>query len=183
MQRSRIVSSIGAAMVAIVLMTAGVAWAQKVTTDFNKGTNFAAYKTYSWIKEPKAADPLMRQRIIDEVNAAMTAKGFQLTTGSADLAIAAHCATKEEKSLDTFYNGFGGGWRWGGGFGNATTRVDTYEVGTVVVDIFDSSTKNAVWRGTSTTTLSDSPQKNADSLNKGLQKMFSKFPPTPHATR
>jgi hypothetical protein len=178
MQKSRIISSVGVTMAAMVLMTSGVAFAQKVSADYNKSTNFAAYKTYTWIKEPKSSDPLTRQRIIDEVNGALASKGLQPVTDNPDLAIAVHSATKEEKSLDTFYNGFGGGWRWGGGFGNLTTRVETYEVGTLVIDIFDARTKEALWRGTSTKTLSDNPQKNAASLNKAIDKMFSKFPPS-----
>jgi hypothetical protein len=173
MQRSQIVLTFGAVMV-----TATLALAQKVTTDYDKGADFTAYKTFAWIKEPKTTDPLMRQRIIEEVNGALAAKGLQLTTGQADLGIAAHTATKEERTLNTFYNGFGGGWRWGGGFGGATTRVDTYEVGTLVVDVFDTRTKEALWRGTASKTISDSPQKNAANLNKAVAKMFEKFPPS-----
>lgn len=176
MHRSRIALGFG-----LVMLTATLALAQKVTTDYNKSANFASYKTFMWIKEPKASDPLMRQRIVDDVNAALTARGLQLVTDHADLGIAAHSATKEERSLDTFYNGFGGGWRWGGGFGSATTTVDTYEVGTLVVDVFDAQTKQALWRGTSSKTLSDNPQKNADNLNKAVEKMFRKFPPSSRA--
>jgi len=60
---------------------------------------------------------------------------------------------------------------------DATTTVNSYEVGTLVVDIFDAQTKEAIWRGTSTKTLSENPQKNAESLNKAILKMFEKFPP------
>jgi len=163
----------------LVMLTTTLAFAQRVTTDYDKSADFSTYKTFTWIKEPKTSNPLVRQRIIDGVNAALMAKGLRLTTGQADLGVAAHTATKEERSLNTFYDGFGGGWRWrgDGGFGSATTTVNTYEVGTLVVDIFDTRTKEAVWRGTSTKTLSDNPQKNEASLNKAVAKMFDKFPP------
>jgi hypothetical protein len=154
------------------------AFAQDVKTDYNKTADFSQYKTYSWIKEPQTRNPLTRQRVIDDVNAALKAKGLQLVTGDADLGIAAHAATKEQQTLNTFYDGFGGGWRWGGGFGGATTIVDTYEIGTLVIDIFDARTKEASWRGTSSKTLSDDPQKNAASLNKAIEKMFKNFPPS-----
>ena len=123
--------------------------AQDVRTDHDRKANFAQYKTFMWIKEPKTTDPLMRQRVIEDVNAALAGRGLQLVTSNADLCIAAHAATKEERSLATFYSGFGGGWRWGGGFGSATTTVNTYEIGTLVVDIFDARSKEAIWRGTS----------------------------------
>ena len=166
---------------ALTMVIANATFAQKVTTDYNKSADFAQYKTFMWIKEPKTTDPLMQQRVIDDVNSALAGRGLQLVTSNADLSIAAHEATKQEHTLDTFYNGFGGGWRWGGGFGSATTTVNTYQVGTLVVDIFDARTKEAVWRGTSSETLSGKPQKNADNLNKAVVKMFKNFPPATKA--
>ena len=166
-----------------MMITATAAFAQKVSTDYNRSADFAQYKTFMWIKEPKTTDPLMRQRVIDDVNAALAAKGLRLVTDNADLCVAAHAATTEERTLNTFYNGFGGGWRWGGGFGSATTTVDNYEVGTLVVDMFDAKTKEALWRGTSSKTLSDNSQKNAENLNKAVVKMFKDFPPAPSAKK
>ena len=168
---------------ALMTVMANSAFAQKVTTDYNKSANFASYKTFMWIKEPKTSDPLQRQRVIEDVNSALASRGLQLVTSDADLCIAAHAATKQERTLDTFYNGFGGGWRWGGGFGSATTMVNTYEVGTLVVDVFDARTKEALWRGTSSKTLSGNPQKNADNLNKAVVKMFKNFPPATRSAK
>ena len=172
MQMSRI--SVGFALMMVV---SNVAFAQKVTTDYNKSADFAQYKTFMWIKEPKTTNPLTRERVKDDVNSALVSRGLQLVTSNADLCIAAHAATKQERTLSTFYDGFGGGWRWGGRFGSATTMTNTYEVGTLVIDIFDAHTKEAIWRGTSSKTLSGNPQKNAASLNKAVEKMFEKFPP------
>jgi hypothetical protein len=173
MHRSRIVLSLG-----VVILTAAVAAAQKVTTDYDKSADFATYKTFMWIKEPNTNNPLMQQRIVDGVNAALTGRGLQLATENADMGIAVHCATREEKTLDTFYDGVGGGWRWRWGFPSATTTVTTYEVGTLVIDVFDSKTKEALWRGTASKTVSENPQTNAETLNRALEKMFRNFPPS-----
>jgi len=164
---------------AMTMMVANAAFAQSVKTDYDKQANFSQYKTFMWIKEPKTTNPLVRQRVIDDVNATLTGKGLRLVTSDADVSIAAHAATAQERTLNTFYDGFGGGWRWRhfGGFGSATTTVTTYQIGTLVVDIFDARTKEAIWRGTSSKTLSDNPQKNAESLNKAITKMFKDFPP------
>jgi hypothetical protein len=163
----------------LTTLVASGALAQKVTTDYARDADFGGYKTFMWIKEPKMSNPLMRQRVVDDVNAALMAKGLTAATADADIAIAAHGATQEERTLNTFYDGFGGGWRWGGGPGFATTTTSTYEVGTLVVDIFDAKTKETIWRGTSTKTLSDNPEKNAANLKKAVTKMFEKFPPPP----
>ena len=165
--------------VVLMMVIANATFAQKVTTDYDKSANFSQYKTFKWIKEPNTKNPLLRERVIDDVNSTLVGRGLQLVTGDADLCIAAHAATEQERTLNTFYNGFGGGWRWGGGLGSATTRVETYQVGSLVIDIFDARTKEAIWRGTSSKTLSDNPEKNADSLNKAITKLFKNFPPTP----
>ena len=132
MQLSRISLGVG-----VMMLLAGAAFAQKVTTDHAKDANFGQYKTFMCIKEPKTSDPLKRQRIVDDVNSALSSKGLKPRTSDADLAIAAHASTQEERTLQTFYDGFGGGWRWGGGFGLATTTANTYDVGTLVVDLFE----------------------------------------------
>jgi hypothetical protein len=101
-----------------------------------------------------------------------------------DISITAIEMTHDQQTLNTFYDGFGGGWGWrrfgGGGFGglgDATTTTDTYQVGTVVVDLFDTKTKQRLWRGTTSDTLSNNSSKNIENLNKGVEKMFRKFPP------
>jgi Domain of unknown function (DUF4136) len=66
-----------------------------------------------------------------------------------------------------------------GGVGEATTTTETYQVGTVVVDLFDGKTKNLIWRGSASDTLSNNADKNTKNLDKGVQKMFAHFPPEP----
>jgi hypothetical protein len=83
--------------------------------------------------------------------------------------------TKDKRTLRTFYDGFDG-WLWGG-FGEATTTVDQYTVGTLVVDMFDTRTKKLVWRGSSSDVLADKPEKDMKKLQKAVEKMFEHFPP------
>jgi hypothetical protein len=162
---------------AMATLVATSALAQKITTESAPKASFASYKTFMWIKEPKVGDPILKQRIIDDVTAQLRAKGWQPVSQGADVAVAAHMATQTEKTLNTFYDGFGGGWRWGGGFGSATTTVNTYQEGTLIVDLFDTKTKEAVWRGTATQDVSSNPEKQSKNIDKAAEKLFSKFPP------
>jgi hypothetical protein len=169
--------------VAMVMLSASAAIGQQVSVDYDKGRDFSAFKTFMWMKEPATVNPLDRQRLIAEVNAALGARGLTLVTADADLCVAAHTATQEERTLSTFYDGLGG-WRWrGGGFGSSTTTVTTYDVGTLIVDIFDARMKEAIWRGVSMKTLSDDPAKNARNLNKAITKLFERWPAERTATR
>lgn len=87
--------------------------------------------------------------------------------------------THEQQTLNTFYDGFGGGWRWRGfgGFGEATTTTDTYLVGTLIIDLFDAKSKKLLWRGSSSDALSNNSNKNIRNLDKGVEKLFKNFPP------
>jgi hypothetical protein len=166
-------------LIAMVLF-AGKASAQQVKTDYDRGANFAQYKTYSW-EHVKTQDPLNVDRIKGAVNAALAAKGWTQVDSGGDVSIVAMEITRSQQTLNTFYDGFGGGWGWrrfgGGGFGEATTTTDTYKVGTVVVDLFDRRTKQLIWRGASSDTLSNNSDKNIKNLDKGVDKLFKHFPP------
>ena len=168
--------------VGIVLLSATAALAQQVKTDYDRGANFAQYKTYSW-EHVKTKDPLDVDRIKNAVNAALAAKGWTRVDSGGDVSIVAMEITQNQQTLNTFYDGFGGGWGFrrfgGGGFGEATTTTDTYKVGTVVVDLFDTKTKQLIWRGSSSDTLSNNSDKNIKNLDKGVNKMFRHFPPAP----
>src|SRR5208282_3072053 len=164
--------------VGVMLLTATASFAQQVKTDFDRDLDFGHYKTYSWEKV-QTQDPLWVDRIKEAVNSALAAKGWTKVDSGGDVAVIAVESTQDQQTLDTFYDGFGGGWRWRGfgGFGDSTTTVDTYQVGTLVVDLFDASTKNLIWRGSASDTLSDKSDKNIKTLDKGVQKMFDHFPP------
>jgi hypothetical protein len=166
------------AFAGIVLLFATVSFAGQVKTDYDRNTDFRQYKTYSWEKV-QTQDALWVNRIKAAVNADLTAKGWKLVESGGDIAIVAMETTQNQRTLNTFYDGFGGGWGWRGfgGFGDATTTVENYKVGTLVVDLFDTHTKKLIWRGSSSDTLSNKSDKNIKDLDKGVQKMFDHFPP------
>src|SRR5258707_10033204 len=164
--------------IAIFFALTAASFAQQVKTDYDHSANFGQYKTYSWEKV-QTKDPLLVDRIKDAVNAALTAKGWTQVDSGGDVSVAAVEITQQQQTLNTFYDGFGGGRRWGGfgGFGDATTTTETYKVGSLVVDLFDAKSKNLLWRGSSSDTLSNNADKNTKNLDKGVQKMFTHFPP------
>jgi hypothetical protein len=161
-----------------VLVLTVASFAQQIKTDYDHNANFGQYKTFSWEKV-QTRDPLQVDRIKQAVNATLAAKGWTQVDSGGDISIVAVEITQNQQTLNTFYDGFGGGWRWRGfgGFGDATTTTETYQVGTLVVDLFDAKTKNLVWRGASSDTLSNNADKNTKNLDKGVQKMFAHFPP------
>jgi hypothetical protein len=164
--------------VGMLLLTTAASFAQQVKTDFDHSTDFGHYKTYSWEKV-QTQDQLWVDRIKQAVNSALSAKGWTQVASGGDAAILAIETTQNQQTLNTFYDGFGGGWRWRGmgGMGEATTTTETYKVGTLVIDLFYANSKKLIWRGSSSDTLSDKSDKNIKTLDKGVKKMFDHFPP------
>jgi len=129
-------------------------------------------------------DPLCADRIKAAVDSALAAKGWAETESGGDVSVMAMEMTEDHRTLNTYYDNFDGGWgwrRWGGGFGDgfgtSTTTEETYKVGTLVVDLFDTGAKKLIWRGSASDTLSDKSDKNIKKLNSDVQRMFDHFPP------
>lgn len=164
----------GFLMLIAMLLATATAFPREVTTDFDHHVDFSRYKTYSWAKVD-TPNPLWEQRIKEAVDKELQAKGLQEVPQGGDISIMALGITREKQTLRTFYDGFDG-WLWNS-FGDATTTVDTYKVGTLIIDMFDTSTKKLIWRGTASDVVSDKPEKNVKELEKSVSKMFEHFPP------
>jgi hypothetical protein len=160
---------------AAFLVTAAM-FGQQVKTDYDRAANFGQYKTFSWEKV-QTKNALWVDRIKTAVNTQLAAKGWTEVPAGGDVAVIAMETTQNQQTLNTFYDRFGGGWRWSGGWGDATTTVENYKVGTLVVDLFDAGTKQLIWRGSASDTLAEKSDKNIKNLDKGVQKMFAHFPP------
>lgn len=169
--QNRFAVSLGA-----LLLMAVTAWGS-ITTDYDHNADFARYKTYSWAKV-QTPNSLWDERVKDAVNTQLAAKGWSQVPSGGDVVVTARDAIHNQQELNTFYDGLGG-WRRGGGMGMSTTTVDTYKVGTWLVEMFDAGSKNLIWRGTVSDTLTNKSDKDIKNLDRGVQKMFQHFPPEP----
>ena len=164
------------AMVAVVAATACAA-AIHIRTDFDRTVDFSKYKSFAVKPGNSTGDPIMDKRIVEDIEQALQTKGYQIAPEPAADAIAvAHAATREKHTYRTFYDTWpGGGWR----FGWAVPVVEEYDftVGTLVVDIFDARTKQAVWHGSARGVISDSLEQNIKEVKLAVDKLLSRFPP------
>jgi hypothetical protein len=142
------------------------------------GTDFSRVRTYSWVARPDGGTPLMQQRIVDGIDARLQARGWKLAPNG-DIHVSAHVSASEKESLNNYYTRVGYmGW---GGFGppapNSPMPVETFEVGTLVVDMVVAQSKRSAWRGTASGTVQDDPAKMNALLQTALDQMFAAFPP------
>ena len=171
----------GAALAAT--LAAGSLLAQEVSVDFDHNVNFGQYHTFCFNKV-HASDQIVEGRLRDAIAKDLTSKGWQQADSGCNVSIDAIGGVKERKEYDTFYEELGPEWGWRSGlrgwgtWGNASeiTTVDEIPVGLLVVDLYDANSKELVWRGTSRDYLTNNAEKNAEKLNKSIDKLFSKFP-------
>jgi hypothetical protein len=157
--------------------------AQSVQTDFDKSYDFSTVKTYSIRIGTAWGNDLAQRRVLAEFDEAIASKGWtKAPQDEAQIDVILHGATAVKHNINTFYNGggFGYGYGFGGwGPGMTSTTVTDYTVGTLVVDMFDTTTKHLVFRGSASDELSDKADKNMKKVEKASAKMFKNFPPGP----
>jgi uncharacterized protein DUF4136 len=163
-------------LVGLALLAGSALSAQDVKYNFMPGTDFSKYHTYKWVVIEGGSHPnqIVDQEIKQAVDSQLALKGLTKTdSDKADLYIGYQIAVDQEKQ----WNAYGmGGPRWGG-MGTATSS--TISNGTLVVDMYDPSTKQLVWTGNATKTLdpSSNQEKNEKNLNKAMQKLLKNYPP------
>jgi hypothetical protein len=163
-----------------VLLTSSCLVYAAIHTDYDHKADFGKYHTYSWIGV-NAGNSLWQDRITSAVDQALSAKGWTKVASGGDAAVSAFGRTTEKDTMETFYDGFPGwGWRarwWGGGMGMSTTEVIPERVGNLTVDVFDGTTKQLIFRGEASDTLSIKVDKNDKKMEHSVDEMFKKFPP------
>jgi len=162
----------------LALLVCGAALAQDVTINFMPGTDFTKYHTYKWVTIQGATYPnqIVDAQIKDAVGSQLAAKGLSKTDGdNADLYVGYQVSIDQQRQWNAY--GMGGGLRWGGGM--ATAQSSTINIGTLVLDMYDPSSKQLVWTGRATKTLdaSANQEKKQKNLNKAMQKLLKNFPP------
>ncbi len=181
--------SVSAIAFGAALLVASPALAQKIATDYDHTADFTRFHSYSFDKI-QTVNPLNVQRVKDAVRKDLGARGMRELPTGGDVMITAIGEAKTEQEYNTFYDGLGGrGFGWGGGWrsgfgggggiggGDATTTVQQIPVGTLLLDIYDGTSHQLVWRGSASGDLSDKADKNVKQLDKAVDKMLEKFPP------
>lgn len=175
------------------VLVASFASGQDVGYNFDQQADFTKYKTYKWVqvKGAEQVDPLIAKQITAAFEKNLALKGLTKVEGDqADLAIAYQVAIEKEKQAQTWDTGmYGVGWgpRYYGGYyggGSSTTTTSTIYVGSIMLDMYDSSGKNLVWRGIASKQIDTKakPEKREKNLDKGAAKMLKNYPPKKKST-
>jgi hypothetical protein len=179
MQRSPF--HIAAVTLLALMLGACASSAPVVQTDKAPGVDFSRYRTYTWAEEPNTQSPIVRDKLVRAIDAQLAAKGWQ-RVAEGDVALVGQIATREDVSYDNVSFGFGlGSWggNSGGGIGTSTgtSRPRTNLVGSLILDMYDAKTKQAIWRGTVSGDVPQTPETVDAAVAQYVPKLFANFPP------
>lgn len=177
----------------VALTIAGQVNAQKVTVDSDKNADFSNYKSLTFLGWQEGSEKLMndldkermRNAFVDEFKSRSMEKGGE----DADLAITLYLVLEQKTSTTAYTNYYGGGggygrygrggWGWGNGYSNTTYSESDYVKGTLVMDIYDNTTKKLIWQAVASGTVKENPKKREKSIPKTVAKIMKKFPIQP----
>jgi hypothetical protein len=160
----------------LTLLSAALAWAQKITVEFDQAADFSKYRTFAIrdgqlnSKNPALNSELVKKQIEADIARDLTARGLEITTGKSDLNVRYRFGSARKAEIETYP----AGWR---GFGTRVVRVP-YTEGTLVIDLRDPSTRSLVWRGIASEEKSDGT-KIEGKLDAMVRKAIEKYPPKP----
>jgi len=151
----------------------------KVTTDYDRSANFAAYKTFSLYNFTSTlnVNELNANRIKNSVRSEMIKKGYTEDNDEPDLKINVVSILKDKKSLsasgNVLYEPFGFGL---GGNGNATIKASDYKDGSIIVDVVDVNKKMLLWEGVGNAEMTDQPKNLDEAISDAVAKIMNEFP-------
>jgi hypothetical protein len=165
-----------------------LAMGQSASYNFAQGVNFSIYKTYEWvdISGAGASNSFLDAQIKQAINAQLAAKGFTKTNQGAQLYVAYQVSFAHEKEIKQYMRGGAGGrgpgWEYfcsfGAMYGGPTLSVEnnaTIQFGNLVLDFYDSASKDLLWRGNVSKAFNSAHQK--QTLDKAAAKLLKSFPP------
>jgi hypothetical protein len=135
-----------------------------ISTDTAPGANFAAYKTFAFVnaRVPEGMDPVAFQRVLNDIEAGLNAKGYQ-KADPGDLSLILSLGAQNKTDIQSF-----GAW-------GLRTDVWQYTEGKLSVDAFDTKTKQAVWHGQASEEINPN-KSNPAAIDKAVSKLMEKFP-------
>ena len=173
----------------ILAFTFFAAHAQKVTTDVDESVDFTKYDSYQFLGWQDGSDNVMndfdKKRMRDAFQSELKSRNLKLAESDGSLAISLYVVVTKETSTTAYTSYHGGtgygrrGRGWGNGYSTTSYSESDYLKGTLVMDVFDSETKELIWQGVATGTVNEKPEKREKSIPKMIKKLMKKFPIKP----
>lgn len=166
-----------AGVLLVAALVAGCA-SMEVTVEHSRGVDFAEFETFQYQdSDLSLADthPTAHRRAVDAIKRELTTNGLTETDSRPDLFVTYYGEIAENATVDPARVGYNANSRFYV-VGDTTTFMSV-DRGSTVVDLWDASSKELIWRGRADKMLSRDPDANLAKIDEGIAKMFQNFPP------
>lgn len=185
-------------LIALLLLVSACGSGVSVTSDYDKAADFSKYETFAYYGWADKSDELLTQFDKDRFESAFgnefANRGWTINQTSGDAIVSLYLVVDQKTSYDSYTNhyntgmyggmyrggyGYAGGYGMGMGNSTTTTTQRDYEVGSLIVDVFDAETKKQIWQGIGKKTISENKSKREERINEAVAKIMKAFPVQP----
>lgn len=171
-------------MIFILLVVAATACSPvNVSYDYDRNTNFNAYKTYNYSEDTgnidTNANPFFKDRVMRAVDMEMTERGYTKSEDP-DLLVDLHVKREDRQNATASTNYPVGYWPWRFGYASGLNNINynDYVEGTLFINLVDAEKEKIVWQGIATKTLDQdlTPEQREKNVNDAVDRIFEKYP-------
>ena len=163
----------------------------EVVVDQNQNADFSKYQTYSFLGWQGSSDEILSDGDKEALRKAFTnefeRRGLQRVNSGGDIQISLYIIVSDKSAVSgysshygsryTGYNYYGGSMGYGYTSNNYKQR--DYRVGTLIMDVLDKTSKNQVWQGIATKTVTESQSKRERTISSNIRALMRDFPVKP----
>ena len=180
--------------ISIALLVFSSCSSVKFTADYDGDVDFTKFKTlsyYGWAEESdKILNKFEKERIEKAFGDEFEKRGFTYAERDGDIIVSLFIVVDQKTGTSAYTNhyggggpygyyggyGYGAGWGWGMGYSSTSYHEYDYYVGTLVCDVFDSSTKKLIWQGVVTGEIDDNPKSRERNTPRVVKELMKKYP-------
>ncbi len=169
----------------------------KFSSDKDGSVDFTKYKTlsyYGWTEESdKILTSIQKERIEKSFAEEFRKRGIEIVERDGDIIVSLYIVVDLKTGTTAYTNhyggggpygyyggyGYGAGWGWGMGYSSTTYHDYDYLVGTLVCDVFDSSTKKLIWQGVVSGEVNDNQKTSERNTPRVIRELMKRYPVPP----
>ena len=179
------ISAAGAFSMSRVVFLSTVAFllaacANEAVIEYDSETDFSKFHTFAWRdsgEDLSDLSPEWHARIVNGIKTRLTTTGFREVDNNPDVYVTYYSAESQETFVVTNHMGYGWGSNWHGSTlrGMGKSEKISFDIGTLIVDLWDAHENKLVWRATASDTISEIPEQNKEMLNQMLDSMVEQW--------
>lgn len=153
----------------------------KYIADFDESQDFTQYKTYNLMqwneKNNKYISGINKERILRGIHKEMEKRGYSLSE-KPDIMLNVNVIVEERKGTHA-YTTYMGGYYTPFGYGVTTYQEYTYLVGTLIIDMFEESSKKQIWHGAAMGEVEEKRERTEEDFHRIISRILKRYPIPP----